>query len=37
VLRPLPGIGVLMIQAQRNFQSAQVYALLASSGCSGSS
>jgi len=28
MLTSLPGIGALMIQAQRNFQSAQVYALL---------
>jgi ABC-type nitrate/sulfonate/bicarbonate transport system permease component len=28
MLTSLPGIGALMIQSQRNFQSAQVYALL---------
>jgi ABC-type nitrate/sulfonate/bicarbonate transport system permease component len=28
MLTSLPGVGALMIQAQRNFQSSEVYALL---------
>jgi ABC-type nitrate/sulfonate/bicarbonate transport system permease component len=35
MLTSLPGIGALMIQAQRNFQSAQVYALLVMVGLFG--
>jgi ABC-type nitrate/sulfonate/bicarbonate transport system permease component len=35
MLTSLPGVGALMIQAQRNFQSAQVYALLVMVGSFG--
>jgi ABC-type nitrate/sulfonate/bicarbonate transport system permease component len=35
MLTSLPGIGALMIQSQRNFQSAQVYALLVMVGLFG--
>jgi ABC-type nitrate/sulfonate/bicarbonate transport system permease component len=35
MLTSLPGVGALMIQAQRNFQSAQVYALLVMVGLFG--
>ena len=35
MLTSLPGIGALMIQSQRNFQSAQVYALLVMTGLFG--
>jgi ABC-type nitrate/sulfonate/bicarbonate transport system permease component len=35
MLTSLPGIGALMIQSQRNFQSAQVYALLVMVGLLG--
>ncbi len=35
MLTSLPGVGALMIQAQRNFQSAQVYALLVMIGVFG--